>query len=29
VRERCLEPPVAAQPVLVGNYGMLAANKID
>jgi hypothetical protein len=29
VRERCLEPPVAVQPVLVGNYGMLAANKIN
>jgi hypothetical protein len=29
VRERCLEPPVAAQPVLVGNYGMLAADKVN
>jgi hypothetical protein len=27
VRERCTEPPQAAQPVLVGNYGMLAADK--
>jgi hypothetical protein len=29
VRERCLEPPVAAQPILVGNYGMLASEKIN
>jgi hypothetical protein len=29
VRERCVEPPLAAQPTLVGNYGMLAANKIN
>jgi len=27
VRERCAEPPVVAQPILVGNYGMLAASK--
>jgi hypothetical protein len=24
VRERCDEPPLAAQPIVVGNYGMLA-----
>jgi hypothetical protein len=29
VRERCAEPPVAAQPILVGNYGMLAADKVN
>ena len=29
VRERCVEPPVAAQPILVGNYGMLAADKVN
>jgi len=29
VRERCLELPIAAQPVLVGNYGMLASSKVD
>jgi len=29
VRERCAEPPHAAQPVLVGNYGMLAADQPD
>lgn len=28
VRDRCAEPPLAAQPVLVGNYGMLAADKV-
>jgi hypothetical protein len=27
VRERAVEPPLAAQPSLVGNYGMLAADK--
>jgi hypothetical protein len=26
VRERCLEPPLAMQPTVVGNYGMLATN---
>ena len=25
VRDRCLEPPLVAQPTVVGNYGMLAA----
>jgi hypothetical protein len=29
VRERCVTPPEVAQPIIVGNYGMLAANKID
>ena len=29
VRDRCAEPPLAAQPVLVGNYGMLTADKVD
>ena len=29
VRERCAEPPLAAQPILVGDYGMLAANKVN
>ena len=24
IRERCAEPPQPAQPVIVGNYGMLA-----
>ena len=24
VRERCAEPPLVAQPILIGNYGMLA-----
>jgi hypothetical protein len=27
VRERCAEPPVAAPPTIVGNYGMLAPDK--
>jgi len=27
VRERCAEPPLAAQPTIIGNYGMLADNK--
>jgi hypothetical protein len=27
VRERCVEPPVVAEPVIIGNYGMLGANK--
>ena len=27
VRERCAEPPVVAEPVIVGNYAMLAAGK--
>ena len=27
VRERCAEPPLAAQPTIVGNYGMLADNE--
>lgn len=29
VRDRCEEPPLVAQPVLVGNYGMLTADKAD
>ncbi len=29
VRERCVEPPVAAQPTVIGNYGMLAATKAN
>ena len=29
VRERCAEPPEAAQPTIVGNYGMLATTKVD
>ena len=29
VRERCAEPPLAAQPILVGNYGMLAADTVN
>ena len=28
VRERCVELPVAAEPVIIGNYAMLAASKI-
>ncbi|MBV8190766.1 MAG: hypothetical protein JOY64_33455 [Alphaproteobacteria bacterium] len=27
VRERCVEPPVAAEPVIIGDYAMLAARK--
>jgi hypothetical protein len=27
VRDRCVEPPVVAEPVIIGNYGMLAASK--
>ena len=29
VRERCAEPPLAAQPILVGNYGMLAVDTVN
>jgi hypothetical protein len=29
IRERCAEAPQVAQPTLVGNYGMLAANKVN
>ncbi len=29
VRERCAVPPEAAQPTIVGNYGMLATTKVD
>jgi hypothetical protein len=29
VRERCAEAPQVAQPTLVGNYGMLATNKVS
>lgn len=28
VRDRAVAPPLAAQPTLVGNYGMLAADKV-
>ena len=27
VRDRCVDPPVAVEPVIIGNYGMLAASK--
>ena len=27
VRDRCIEPPVVAEPVIVGNYGLLAASR--
>jgi hypothetical protein len=27
VRERCDEPPVVAEPVIIGNYAMLATRK--
>ena len=29
VRDRCAEPPLAAEPILVGNYGMVVANKVN
>jgi hypothetical protein len=27
VRERCVEAPQVAQPIIIGNYGMLAADR--
>jgi hypothetical protein len=27
VRERCMEPPVVAEPVIIGSYAMLVASK--
>jgi hypothetical protein len=27
VRERCIEPPVAGEPIIIGNYAMLATSK--